>query len=67
MTYANGKEKNYSSIRVVYYPPFPKSFDFSNFPCSPDNYYIRMNEHVDFGSLSLVFPDSEVSGLQVRV
>ena len=60
-----GVEKNYSSIRLIYYPPLPESFDFSKLPCTDDNCYMRMNEHVDFGSITLVFPDPKVGGLQV--
>ena len=65
MGIGKGVEKNYSSIRACYYPPFPESFEFSQLPRSHDNYHIRMNEHVDFGSITLLFPDPIVGGLQV--
>lgn len=63
----NGYKVNYSSIRCLYYPAFPTDFDFSKLPTSPDNHQLRIGEHVDFGTLTILFPDHNVGGLQVRI
>jgi isopenicillin N synthase-like dioxygenase len=61
-----GRDVNCSSARVLYYPPLPPSFDFGQVHVSDeDQALLRKYEHVDYGSLTLLFPDPVVGGLQV--
>lgn len=62
-----GCEQNYSSARVIHYPPLPPHFDLSQLQLSDEDcVLLRKHEHVDYGSLTLLFPDPKVGGLQVR-
>lgn len=52
-----GPNENYSNIRVLHYPPIPPSDEIL-----PGQ--IRCGEHVDYGSITLLFQDPG-AGLQV--
>ena len=53
-----GFEKTYTTMRPLYYPPLPPRADIK-----PGQ--LRCGEHVDFGSITLLFQDPS-GGLQVR-
>ena len=53
-----GFEKTYTTMRPLYYPPLPPRADIK-----PGQ--LRCGEHVDFGSITLLFQDPS-RGLQVR-
>ena len=62
-----GCEENYSSARVLHYPPIPPS-NLEDFQLSSeDKVHLRKHEHVDYGSITLLFPDPNVGGLQVNM
>ena len=50
-------EENYSTLRLLYYPPLPPTYDIK-----PGQ--LRCGEHVDYGSITLLFQDPN-GGLQV--
>ncbi len=52
-----GYKENYTALRTLYYPSLPSSIDVK-----PGQ--LRCGEHVDYGSLTLLFQD-ENGGLQV--
>ncbi|XP_077969927.1 uncharacterized protein LOC120331251 [Styela clava] len=51
-------EKNLTTIRTHYYPGIPDK-------CSFEPGQVRLGEHTDFGSFTILFQD-KVGGLQVR-
>ena len=53
-----GFEKTYTTMRPLYYPPLPPRADIKRGQ-------LRCGEHVDFGSITLLFQDP-TGGLQVR-
>ena len=53
----HGPSKSYTVMRVLYYPPLPPSSEIK-----PGQ--IRCGEHVDYGSITLLFQDPN-GGLQV--
>jgi hypothetical protein len=53
-----GFEKTYTTMRPLYYPPLPPRADIKSGQ-------LRCGEHVDFGSITLLFQDPS-GGLQVR-
>ncbi len=57
----HGATYNYSSIRSVYYPPIPEASAGTS-----DEVKLRAHSHVDFGTMTLLFPDP-IGGLQVRM
>ena len=52
-----GPSESYTVMRVLYYPPLPPSSEIK-----PGQ--IRCGEHVDYGSITLLFQDPN-GGLQV--
>ena len=55
--YITNLDKNKSSLRLLHYPALPDDYNIR-----PGQ--IRCGEHVDFGSITLLFPEC-VDGLQV--
>ena len=53
-----GPSESYTVMRVLYYPPLPPSSEIK-----PGQ--IRCGEHVDYGSITLLFQDPN-GGLQVQ-
>ena len=61
-----GSSKNYTTLRSLYYPAFPQDFDFESLPKTEDNEILRLEEHLDFATLTILFPNPQkVAGLQV--
>ncbi|XP_065899316.1 uncharacterized protein [Dysidea avara] len=56
--YITNLDKNKSSLRLLHYPALPDDYNIR-----PGQ--IRCGEHVDFGSITLLFPEC-VDGLQVK-
>lgn len=54
-----GSAHNMTTLRALYYPPLPSSQ-----PIKPGQ--MRCGEHVDYGSITLLFQDPG-GGLQVRM
>ena len=54
-----GKKENGTALRSLYYPPLPPDFNIK-----PDQ--IRLGEHSDYGSISLLFQD-DIGGLEVNI
>ena len=52
-----GNNENYTTMRILYYPPLPPSSEIK-----PGQ--LRCGEHVDYGSITLLFQDP-IRGLQV--
>ena len=50
---------SYTTARVLYYPPLPS-------PCDIKPGQLRCGEHVDYGSITLLFQDPN-GGLQVSL
>ena len=64
----HGCQDNYTAVRVLHYPPLPPDFDFGLALVSEeDQTVLRKCEHVDYGSLTLLFPDPKIGGLQVHM
>ena len=53
-----GAKDSFTTLRFLYYPPLPPTMDLK-----PGQ--LRCGEHVDYGSLTLLFQDPH-GGLQVR-
>ena len=63
-----GCEKNYSTLRYLHYPAFPRDFDFDAMRKTEDGHPLRLGEHRDFGTLTVLFPNPQkVDGLQVSM
>ena len=63
-----GCPKNYTTLRSLYYPAFPQDFDFQPLAKTEDNEIIRLEEHLDAGILTFLFPYAhQVEGLQVSL
>lgn len=52
-----GHEKNYSQVKLIYYPPIPSI----GLHALPEH---RFQEHVDYGTFTLLFADKK-GGLEV--
>ncbi|XP_039263008.2 uncharacterized protein LOC120339032 isoform X1 [Styela clava] len=53
-----GKERNYTTLRSLYYPSVPENADVKS-------NQIRLGEHSDFGTMTLLFQD-DIGGLEVE-
>jgi len=59
-----GCQDNYSSMRVLHYPALPSDLQHVQYS-KEDNMPLKKHEHVDYGSLTLLFPGPDIGGLQV--